>query len=87
MSKKYMLLQVKIERDDNVYMATCPALPGCITWGKTYEEAYKNVQEAIECHIEALQKLEKNKYAFLPKNRYVKELKQPSVVALIKDAP
>ena len=84
---KFMLLQVKIEKDENAYMASCPALPGCITWGKTYDEAYKNIQEAVECHIEAFQKLRKSKYALFHKKRYyVEELHRPSVVAMIKDA-
>ena len=83
---KYVLLEIKIEKDENAYMASCPALPGCITYGKTYSEAYKNIQEAVECHIEAFQKLHKSKYALFLKKRYVEELHHPSVVALIKDA-
>lgn len=36
------------------YVATCPALKGCVSQGKTKEAALKNVREAIEAYIEAL---------------------------------
>jgi predicted RNase H-like HicB family nuclease len=87
---KHLLLQVVIEPDEDVFTAYCPALPGCITWGKTYEETYQHIQEAILCYLEGLEKLKKNKYAVLlgskSKKKYVKELKQPSVAVSLKDA-
>ena len=83
---KYLLLQIKIEKDGEAYSALCPALPGCVSWGKTYEEAYKNIKEAIDCHLEALQKLQKKSYSFSSPKRYFRELKQPSVVAMFGDA-
>jgi len=47
--------RIKIEQDeDGWYVATVPALPGCISQGKTEEEAKKNVAEAIELHLSAL---------------------------------
>lgn len=33
-------------------MAECPAIPGCISQGKTIEEAMKNIKEAIELCLE-----------------------------------
>lgn len=36
------------------YVAYCPALKGCVSQGKTTEEALKNIQEAMEAYIEAL---------------------------------
>jgi predicted RNase H-like HicB family nuclease len=36
-----------------------PALPGCQTWGKTYDEAVANVHEAIQGFLETLAKLGK----------------------------
>lgn len=36
------------------YTVTVPALPGCITEGRTREEALANAQEAIHCYIESL---------------------------------
>jgi len=37
------------------WVAECPSLPGCITQGKTKEEAVANIREAIEAYIEAFQ--------------------------------
>ncbi len=35
-------------------MATVPALPGCVSQGRTKRDAVKNIKEAIEAYIEAL---------------------------------
>ena len=36
--------------EDDVYIVECPSIPGCVSQGKTEEEAEKNVLEAIkEC--------------------------------------
>lgn len=43
-----MKLQVLIERDETgYYVAEVPALPGCISQGKTLAEARSNIKEAI----------------------------------------
>ncbi len=46
-----MKLQITIWQDeDGVYIAECPAIPGCVSQGATRDEAEKNVQDAIrEC--------------------------------------
>jgi len=50
-----MKFKIKIEQDeDGWYVVTVPALPGCISQGKTEEEAKKNIAEAIELHLRAL---------------------------------
>ena len=36
------------------YVAYAPALKGCVSQGKTREEALKNVREAMEAYVEAL---------------------------------
>lgn len=36
------------------YVALCPALPGCVSQGRTRPSALRNVKEAIEAYIEAL---------------------------------
>jgi predicted RNase H-like HicB family nuclease len=41
--------------EDGYGIAKCPSLPGCISQGKTRDEAIANVKEAIEVHIEALE--------------------------------
>ena len=36
--------------EDGMFIAECPAIPGCISQGETEEEAERNIQEAIkEC--------------------------------------
>ncbi len=50
-----MKFKVRLEKDeDGWYIATVPALPGCISQGKTEKEAIKNIKEAIELHISML---------------------------------
>ncbi len=50
-----MKYRVKIERDeDGVFVAEVPALPGCISQGKTRAEALTNVKEAIEAYLASL---------------------------------
>lgn len=85
MANQQLLLQLIIEKDADAYAASCPALPGCISWGKTYEEAYQNIHEAVLCYIEGIKKLNKNRYALTFKNKgqYVQKLKQPSMVVAI----
>jgi len=36
------------------YVAYAPALKGCVSQGKTKEEALKNIKEAMEAYVEAL---------------------------------
>ncbi len=44
-----------IEKDeDGWFVVTVPALPGCISQGKTQKEAIKNIKEAIELHLRSL---------------------------------
>jgi predicted RNase H-like HicB family nuclease len=42
---------VIIKRDeDGMYIAECPSIPGCVSQGKTEEEAIENIKYAIrEC--------------------------------------
>ena len=49
-----MKLVVTLERDETgMLVAECPAIPGCISQGKTEEEALANVREAIQACLEA----------------------------------
>ncbi|HBO83921.1 MAG TPA: hypothetical protein DD641_02880 [Deltaproteobacteria bacterium] len=41
--------------EDDYWVAECPSLPGCITQGKTKEEAIDNIKEAITGYIAALE--------------------------------
>ncbi len=48
--------QVLLYRDEDGYwVAECPSLPGCVSQGKTKEEALENIREAIQGYIRALQ--------------------------------
>ncbi len=40
--------------EDGYWVVECHSLPGCISQGKTKEEAIKNIKEAINCYIHAL---------------------------------
>ena len=45
--------KVIIEQDeDGIFVADVPAIPGCYTQGKTYEEAVKGIKEVIELCLE-----------------------------------
>ena len=46
-----MKLRIIIEPDEDVYIAYCPELPGCVTYGKTEEDARRNIREAIELYL------------------------------------
>jgi predicted RNase H-like HicB family nuclease len=41
--------------EDGYWLAECPSLPGCVSQGRTREEAIANIKEAIEGYIAALQ--------------------------------
>jgi predicted RNase H-like HicB family nuclease len=41
--------------EDGYWVAECPSLPGCISQGKTREEAITNIREAIQGYIAALE--------------------------------
>ncbi len=42
------------EEDGSVWNVTVPALPGCIAWGGTVEEALAHACEAVAGHVAAL---------------------------------
>ncbi len=51
-----MKLHVIIEQDEAGYfVAEVPALPGCLSQGKTQEEAIANIKEAIEGWLEVME--------------------------------
>ncbi len=44
---------ILVEQDeDNMYIVSCPVFQGCHTYGKTIDEAMKNIQEVIEMYLE-----------------------------------
>ena len=41
--------------EDGYWVAECPRLPGCISQGATFEEARRNIREAIDGFVETLE--------------------------------
>jgi antitoxin HicB len=44
------------EDEDGFIVAECPSLPGCLSQGRTREEALANIEEAIRGYIASLRK-------------------------------
>ena len=45
---------VNLQPDETgMIVAECPAIPGCVSQGRTQEEAMANIREAIEACLEA----------------------------------
>ena len=38
--------------EDGYYIAECPAIPGCLSQGKSLREAEKNIHDAIKACLE-----------------------------------
>lgn len=54
--QRYEMRQVIIyPGEDGYWVAECPSLPGCISQGKSKQEALINIKEAIAAYIAALE--------------------------------
>jgi predicted RNase H-like HicB family nuclease len=42
--------------EDGIFVAECPALPGCISQGKTRSEALTNITDAMTGYLASLKK-------------------------------
>ena len=53
MSEQYdhYSMYIQWSEEDNAYIVTVPELPGCRTHGRTYEEAVRQGQDAIDSWI------------------------------------
>jgi len=52
---KVYTYRVIVEPDENnTFHAFVPALPGCHTWGETFDEARRNVRDAIDAYLRSL---------------------------------
>ena len=52
-----MRYRILIEQDeDGMFVVECPALPGCISQGKTRPEAIKNIRDAMNAYLQSLKK-------------------------------
>ncbi|PIU45875.1 MAG: hypothetical protein COS95_01545 [Ignavibacteriales bacterium CG07_land_8_20_14_0_80_59_12] len=41
--------------EDKYWVAECPSLPGCVSQGRTKEEAIANIREAIQGYVATLE--------------------------------
>ena len=52
-----MKYRIYLEQDeDEMFVASCPALPGCISQGRTRTEATENIRKAIQGYLKSLRK-------------------------------
>ena len=43
-----------INKDEHGYFAYCPALPGCVTQGDSYEETIAHAREAVSLYLSTM---------------------------------
>jgi predicted RNase H-like HicB family nuclease len=56
--KKHQEFEINYYQDeDGVFTAEVPAIRGCIAWGRTLKEAYRNAVDAIESCLEVRRKV------------------------------
>ncbi|VVB76954.1 HicB_like antitoxin of bacterial toxin-antitoxin system [uncultured archaeon] len=52
-----MQYRVLLEKDeDGVYIVSVPALPGCVSDGRTRKEALRNIKDAMAGYLTSLKK-------------------------------
>jgi len=54
--KVYQFTAIFEKNKDGGYTVTVPSLPGCISEGDTFDEALKNIKEAITLYLEVMKK-------------------------------
>ncbi len=45
-----------VQDEEGTFVAECPTLPGCVSQGKTRQEAIVNIKDAIQGYLESLKK-------------------------------
>ncbi len=56
-------LPILLEQDeDGIYIVSCPSFKGCHSFGKTIEEAMKNIREVIEMCLQEELPINENKF-------------------------
>ena len=58
------------------YSVFVPSLPGCISEGDTFEEAKKNISDAISLYLESLAE-DKEKVIFESRNLFIGKIQVP----------
>ncbi len=51
---RYTYTVVITPNDPDGYLVTCPALPGVVTQGDSFDEARAMAADAITCHLESM---------------------------------
>jgi len=52
-----MKYRILVEVDENgIFVVQCPSLPGCVSEGKSRDEAIKNIKDAIHGYLSSLEK-------------------------------
>ena len=46
--ERHYSVVIEWDPEDRIFVATVPSLPGCATHGRTYEEAARQTQDAID---------------------------------------
>ena len=60
---------ITLEQDeDGIWVAECPAIPGCVSQGATQDEAVENIREAIRLCLEVRGELN------MPRSREVRRI-------------
>ncbi len=74
---KFYSFEVVVEKEpeDEGYLAYSPTLPGCVSNGRTIEEAMGNMREALQQHLEWLQ----SRGEPIPQNRQVVHVEALSI--------
>ncbi len=83
---KTYVFEVVIEKDQfedgrEAYHAFCPGLKGCHTWGHTYNEALKNIEEAVELYVQDL--FDRGEQIAVAPEKGVLEVRSPSVAVTV----
>ena len=52
---KTLEYKIELEEFDGGFLVSVPALPGCVTWGSSMEEAEFMVADAILAYVESLE--------------------------------
>ena len=77
-----MVFTVTVDRDeDGVWVVECPSIPGCVSQGKTKDEALENIKDAIKLCLEV-----RGEKA-LPFNRDPAEVFSKTGVAKVSEGP
>jgi antitoxin HicB len=55
-TERQMRYRVLLQQDeDGAWVAEVPALPGCVSQGRTRDEAVANVREAMAAYVESVE--------------------------------